>query len=102
MGGGAVRGFFLLTLLVLAMRRGQGPLKAVVLSSLLFGVLHLAGILGADQPEAAVVQAIFAGLYGILLGALLLRTNALWLLALAHGLIDLPRPSRSRSPPAGR
>lgn len=86
---GLTRGFFLFALLIIAVRNGSSPMKAVVVSSVGFGLMHLVALVGGRNPGATLTQAIYAALLGIGFSALLLRTNALWALVGLHALIDL-------------
>ncbi len=70
-------------------RRG-GAFAAALVSSLVFGVMHLQNWLIGEQPLAGtLVQITFATSLGIGFAGVLLRTNALWPLVLIHGLIDV-------------
>ncbi len=86
---GLTRGLLLSLLLVVALRGGRGPVRAVVISATIFGLLHLPAVLFGKALVPSLVQAVLATLLGIGFGALLLRTNALWLLAGVHALINL-------------
>lgn len=86
---GLIRGFLLSMFLVAALRSDHGPRRAVVASAVIFGLMHLAGLVGGGAPSAVLLQVVYATLFGIGFGALLLRTNALWLLVALHGLFDL-------------
>lgn len=81
------RGLLLSLLLVVAVRAGRGPVGAVVLSAITFGALHLVNIVGNDLGSV-LAQVVYATLIGIGFGALLLRTNALWLLVGLHALLN--------------
>ncbi len=87
---GLTRGILLSLLLVAALRSGRGPMSAVLLSALAFGLMHLIYLLqnGKTLPQG-LGQVALATLIGISFGALLLRTNALWLLALVHMSFDI-------------
>lgn len=56
-----------------ALRRGLGDVAAVVLSSVLFGVLHL------GNPNATPVAALIIVLVGLWFGAVRLRSGSLWM-----------------------
>ena len=45
-------------------------------------------VLSGVKLESAIVQAIMAGLLGVMLGAIYLRTNSFWFVAFLHGLND--------------
>lgn len=84
---GLTRGFLLSALVVSLLRSGRGPVGAVVLSSVIFGLLHLVGVVDTELP-AVLVQVVYATFLGIGFAALLLRTNALWLLVVVHAVIN--------------
>lgn len=85
---GLIRGFLLSALLLAALRSGSGPVRAVLASAVIFGLLHLVSAVGGSLP-GAVFQVVYATLIGICFGALMLRTNALWLLMILHALFNL-------------
>lgn len=87
---GLTRGVLLSLLLVAALRGGRAPVGAVILSAAIFGLMHLIYLLqnGAALPEG-LIQVVVATLIGITFGALLLRTNALWLLVVLHASFDI-------------
>ncbi len=63
--------------------------KALIISSVIFGVVHGQNIIsGSDAMATAiqVFQTIFAGLF---LGAVYFRTGNIWVVALLHGLNDV-------------
>ncbi len=86
---GLTRGLLLSLLLVGALRSGRGPVGAVLISAVVFGLLHMLDdvVFGTAQVKG-LVQVLFAIMLGIWFGALLLRTNALWALAGLHGLFN--------------
>ena len=86
---GLTRGLLLSLLLVAALRAGRGPIAAVLISAVVFGLLHLVGVLGDRELTPVLAQVVTATLLGIGFGALALRTNALWLLAGLHALGNL-------------
>jgi membrane protease YdiL (CAAX protease family) len=65
-----------------------GLVRATILSSLLFGGLHLANLLAGADPVATVLQVIVAVLYGFTATAILLYTGSIWPLILVHGIQD--------------
>jgi membrane protease YdiL (CAAX protease family) len=69
--------------------RPTGLCRAVLISSLLFGIAHLAnaGLRGLSPLIAA--QAFGAGVQGVGFAALRLRTNTIWPLIAIHALHDL-------------
>lgn len=86
---GLVRGFLLFALLMAAVRGGGSPVRAVLLSAVVFGLLHAVALVGGQDPGAVLSQVIFATFVGIGFGAVMLRTNALWALVGLHALINL-------------
>lgn len=66
----------------------RGIFLVLIIQGVLFGGCHIVNALGGVRLESAVVQAIMAGLLGIILGAVYLRTNSLWFVAGLHGLND--------------
>jgi len=66
----------------------QGMVKAVVLSSLFFGFMHLFNIM--IRPVGVVLfQAVVVSLPGILYGAMLLKSSSLWPAIVVHWLTNL-------------
>lgn len=96
---GLIRGFFLYAVLVAALRSGRSPLTAVLGSAAVFGALHAIALVGGQEPGPVLTQVVFAALLGVGFSALLLRTNALWLLVLIHAAFDLG-PALSASEPS--
>jgi membrane protease YdiL (CAAX protease family) len=66
----------------------KGLVRAIVVSSALFGLLHLLN-LRKEPVVPTLLQVVFATFVGICFAGVLLRTRALLLLMLIHGLIDL-------------
>jgi len=64
-------------------------LSAVLVSSLLFGVMHLTNVMFRSSPALVVAQAIGAACFGVGYAALRLRTNTIWPLLVLHMLTDL-------------
>jgi hypothetical protein len=81
------RGVVLFALLRVWWVRPGGARRAVLVSSLVFGLSHGLGI--AADPVGTVVQIVYATFIGVGFAALLLRTNALSPLAVLHGMIDV-------------
>ena len=97
---GFTRGLLLSLLLVAALRGGRGPMGAVFLSAVVFGLLHLVAVPLGKELGPSLAQVATATLFGIGFGALLLRTNALWLLAGLHALGNLGSALRGRTDPS--
>jgi membrane protease YdiL (CAAX protease family) len=65
-----------------------GLVRATLLSSLLFGGLHLANLLAGADPVATGLQVIVAVLYGFTATAILLYSGSIWPLIGIHGIQD--------------
>jgi hypothetical protein len=68
--------------------RSKGIIRAVLLSSLIFGLLHFINLLNGADPLATVVQVVVAVLFGIAFAAPLLYTASIWPLVIIHALQD--------------
>lgn len=64
--------------IVFAILRARSTRTAVVGSSVLFGVLHLANLAGGADLGSAVLQVAFAALFGLVAAQLLVLTGSLW------------------------
>ena len=73
---------------VLAAFRGRGARYAVVASSALFGVLHLANLAGGASPLYAVLQWLFATLFGFVAAELVAVSGSLWPAIVWHAVYD--------------
>ncbi len=73
-------------LLRLFLDTGTG--RAVVISSLFFGLMHLENILFRDNPMMVLSQAIGVFCFGVGYSVLRLRTNTIWPLIILHFLTD--------------
>ncbi len=80
---GLIRGIVLRVLLPLGARR------AVVLSSLIFGLAHLANVLQGVGLTTTIIQATYATLLGIGYAAARLYTGVIWPVIALHMLVDL-------------
>jgi uncharacterized protein len=65
-----------------------GTKRQVILSALLFGLIHMANLLYRN-PFIVLAQMLGAFVHGIGLGAIRLRTNTIWFPIILHGLHDL-------------
>lgn len=83
---GAMRGLLQSYLIRHFYRKHFGILTGVLLSSLLFGLLHLVSFNQGLAEEF--MQVCIATYIGVMFGALLLRTGRLYPIAVAHGLFD--------------
>lgn len=66
-----------------------GPGRAAALTAVVFGAAHLANILFGQNAAVTAAQAVGAAAFGFGYAVLRLRTNALWVLAGTHGVLDL-------------
>ena len=79
----------------------RGILKAVLLSSLLFSLLHLVNFaMGRYTLLAALSQIGFAFSFGVFFAALYIRTNSLWPGIILHMLVDFAGNIESLAPGA--
>lgn len=74
--------------MVLHVLRPIGPVRAVLLSAVLFALLHVGNVLYRN-PMIVLAQMVGAFCDGVGLGALRLRTNTIWGVVAIHGLHDL-------------
>lgn len=73
---------------VLAVLRPRGIRTAIIGSSALFGILHLANLLGGESPAIAGMQLAFAVLFGVVAAELAVRTGSLWPAIVWHAAWD--------------
>ena len=74
--------------LILRVLRPTGPVRAVLLSALLFALLHSTNFL-FRSPAIVLAQMVGAFCFGVAFAALRLRTNTIWFLVGLHMLHDL-------------
>ena len=89
--GYALTGFMeegLMRGIVLRVLKPTGTTRSVVISSLLFGLMHIGNLLYRN-PFIVFAQMIGAIVHGIGLSAIRLRTNTIWFPVILHGLHDL-------------
>lgn len=65
-----------------------GILAAIILSSVIFGGMHIANIFSGVEVVSALVQAIQASLLGIIFAAVYVRTKNIWIGIIMHACID--------------
>ncbi|MDN5199803.1 CPBP family intramembrane metalloprotease [Fulvivirgaceae bacterium BMA10] len=82
----AIRGLMQARLIKYFTDKKNGILISVIVSSVIFGLLHLIVRNGSICAEIGQVGAAIC--LGVMFGALLLRTNKLYPIAIIHGLID--------------
>ena len=66
----------------------RGPWQAVIISSLLFGMMHLLNVAGGANLAATLLQVVYAVSIGLMYAALALRTQTILPLIVTHGLTD--------------
>lgn len=74
--------------IVLAVLRPHGARVAIVGTSLLFGILHLANLLAGESLAVAGLQLAFAVLFGVVAAELAVRTGSLWPAIVWHAAWD--------------
>lgn len=74
--------------LILRVLQPIGPVRAVLVSALLFALLHSANFLFRN-PAIVLAQMVGAFCFGVAFAALRLRTNTIWFLIILHMLHDL-------------
>ncbi len=67
----------------------KGPLKAMVISSVLFSVSHLMNIAGGAGTLATLLQICFAFIYGLVFALIFIRTESIIPCVLLHALHDM-------------
>ena len=77
-----VRGLMLTTL------RPKGVVQAVLLSSIIFGFMHLANLMIGADLGSTVTQVIYATLIGIAFAGTLQAGGSIWPLVIIHALVD--------------
>ena len=89
--GYALTGFMeegLMRGIVLRMLEPTGTTRSVVISALLFGLMHIGNLLYRN-PFIVLAQMVGAFVHGIGLASFRLRTNTIWFPVILHGLHDL-------------
>jgi membrane protease YdiL (CAAX protease family) len=74
--------------IVLRMLKPTGTTRSILISSLLFGLMHIGNLLYRN-PAIVFAQMIGAFVHGIGLSAIRLRTNTIWFPVILHALHDL-------------
>ena len=70
-------------------RLGLGrPLRAILISSVLFGAIHLAGLLSPIDYRLVLAQAASVVGLGVILGAVRVRTGSIWPGVIVHTILD--------------
>ncbi|MEU6247872.1 CPBP family intramembrane glutamic endopeptidase [Glycomyces sp. NPDC047010] len=82
------RGLVLLPMLIAWQSRPSGVMRAVMISSFLFGIAHLLNLFGGAALAPTLIQVGYAFGFGVGFAALLLRTNTMWIGIVLHALVD--------------
>nr|WP_244954142.1 CPBP family intramembrane glutamic endopeptidase [Spelaeicoccus albus] len=72
----------------LAVLRPVGIRAAIVVSSVLFGVMHLANLAGGADLSSSLLQMVFALIFGVVAAELVVVTSSLWPAILWHAAWD--------------
>lgn len=89
--GYALTGFMeegLMRGIVLRVLKPTGVNRSVIISALLFGLMHIGNLLYRN-PFIVLAQMVGAFVHGIGLGAIRLRSNTIWFVVFLHGVHDL-------------
>ncbi len=78
-----LRGIFLETF-----RPRYGAYGAVLLSSLAFGLLHLANLVSGGAVADVILQVLMTLLFGLIFAGIRLRTGSMWVPVILHTLVD--------------
>ena len=61
----------------------------IILTSVLFGLVHSFNVLAGADPVNTVIQVVYATMIGFLFGAIYMRTGNLWITMILHSLTDI-------------
>ena len=84
----AFRGVALLLIAEKRRATKKGLFMSIVLSSAVFGVIHLANILAGASPGAVILQIGYSFLIGAMCSVVLFKTGNLWLCVILHAVYD--------------
>lgn len=84
-----IRGLSLNILLEKFGNNKKGIWLSVVISSVLFGLIHFVNLTTGASFQGVLIQVIAASFLGIYLSALYLRSGSVWTTAILHGIYDL-------------
>ncbi|MBQ9780060.1 MAG: CPBP family intramembrane metalloprotease [Clostridia bacterium] len=84
----AFRGVALLLIAEKRRTTKKGLFMSIVLSSAVFGVIHLANILAGASPGAVILQIGYSFLIGAMCSVVLFKTGNLWLCIILHAVYD--------------
>ncbi len=82
------RGYIFMMILERRRSNRRGIFFAVILSSALFGLIHLINIFGGADPFATLLQVGYSFLVGGMCAVVLLRTGSLWYSILLHAIYN--------------
>ena len=74
--------------IVLRLFLPNGVMRAAIIASFVFGLIHLGNLFAGQPVGLTIVQVFFAALGGFGLAAPYIRTNAIWPLVIIHMLVD--------------
>ena len=74
--------------LILRSLAARGALRAAIVSSVLFGLMHGVNVLYGADPAATLLQVGYATAVGFSFAAVALRTGVIWPLIIIHGLTN--------------
>lgn len=109
------RGFLLSVLVKLLWEKRGGIAVSVLLSSAIFGMMHLPNCLETidvgpgfhigfhpttQSVVSALMQVVYAAFIGVFFAAVLLKSNRLWPLVLMHALVNFPTALQTMAKPA--
>ena len=85
---GYVEEFIFRGLLFSAMLSRYDDRKAIIISSITFGIGHIVNLLTGQLAPETFIQVIFAVAWGFILTMVVYRSKSLWPAIVAHGLVD--------------
>ena len=83
-----VRGFLVGHMLYHWKNDKRKVFKAVLWSSVIFGVLHIGNIFSGHGVVSTLIQVFYSTILGIVFAAVYIRTQNLWSIAIIHGIVD--------------
>lgn len=84
------RGLILNVLLEKMGSHWKGKILSIVISSVLFGLIHLLNLFeNPNMINATIAQIFYATFIGVFLGALYVRVGNLWVVVIYHAIVDL-------------
>lgn len=84
----AFRGVALLLIAEKRRTTKKGLFMSIILSSAVFGVIHLSNILAGASPGAVILQIGYSFLIGAMCSVVLFKTGNLWLCVILHAVYD--------------